>query len=259
MEDLREIQEAIACLREDISLKQKQIEQLNQFRDLAEHGLSETQYHDLCRTDMRCSDLLGQALLKVFPFLQYDRRGANYFYYKLSDEYAFEEGVEIRIPNSAVNGVEIVLEKYRRNSDASHILREYNYKKSSLESEIERLEKYLASRSVVTRAKIAFPSCPTGLAVLHYIFGRKKGKDELFDKLRRAFEERDAVIKSCQEKVHQAEERYAEQQALLKITAARFLDWTEEVRIYQRHWESEAVSFMKGHDGEIILKDRGRF
>lgn len=78
MEDLREIQEAIASLREDISLRQEQIEQLNQFRDLAEHGLSETQYHDLCKTDMRCSDLLGQALLKVFPFLQYDRRGTNY-------------------------------------------------------------------------------------------------------------------------------------------------------------------------------------
>lgn len=261
MEDLREIQEAIASLREDISLKQEQIEQLNQFKELAEHGLSETQYHDLCKTDMRCSDLLGQALLKVFPFLQYDRRGANYFHYKLSDEYAFEQGVEIRIPNSAVDGVEIVLEKYRRDSDASHMLQEYNYKKSRLESEIEKLEEYLASRSVVRKAQIAFPYYSTGLAVLHYIFGRKKGKIELHDKLRKAVEERDAVIKSCQEKVRLAEHLYARQQALLKrYAAALFLNWTEEVRVYQRHWESEqAILFLKGYDREIILQDRGRF
>lgn len=159
-----------------------------------------------------------------------------------------------------MNGVEIVLEKYRRDSDASHILQQYNYRKSRLEGEIEKLEEYLASRSVVRKAQIAFPYYSTGLAVLHYIFGRKKGKIELHDKLRKAIEERDANVRSCQEKVHQAEERYAEQWALLKINAARFLDWTEEVRIYQRCWESkEAILFLRSYDGEIILQDRGCF
>lgn len=259
MDNEKEIREAIASLQEDISLKQEQIKQLSQFGNLVEHGLSETQYHDLCRTDMRCSDLLGQALLTVFPFLQYDRRGTNYFYYKLSDEYAFEEGIEIRIPNSARCGIEIVLEKYRRDSDRNRLEREYNYRKSVIERKIENIEEYLASKSVVRRAEIAFPNELTLPAVLRYVFGRKKGKAELCDMLRRAVEERDADIKAYQEKVRLAEEKYTKQQALLKrYAAALFLKWAKEVRVYERHWESEAAVILM-RNGEVILQDRGCF
>lgn len=68
----KEVSEAIAELEENIANENKLIELLRRFEQLSETGLSEADYHTFCETDMRNTDSLGKALLKVFPFLTYD-------------------------------------------------------------------------------------------------------------------------------------------------------------------------------------------
>lgn len=246
------IENAIAALQRDIEEKNKRVKIL---QNAQEHGigeLTEDTYHEMCLTYLRGSDLLGNALTKVFPFLTYEEGGCNYFYYRT------ENGISVRIPNSAIRSVEIVVDRYFRDADKAiaSIESKYALSRGEYKRTIREGEEYFTTKSIVRKAKIIYQyHYVTWYAVLCYLFSsRKKLRKRVQQRLTEA--QRGSHELSCrmEEEIVRAKENRVRQQTELMRLAADFLKWTKRVNIYEKGSMFEKEEFYM-ENNKIIFKE----
>lgn len=246
----KEVNEAISALEESIANKHKLIELLKQFEQISETGLSETDYHTFCETNMRNSDSLGKALVKVFPFLTYEKKGANYFFFRIQEEGNAVKGFTVKIPSFRANCcVDIVVDEYYRdeNDFRESLNMRYDMVEDRCKSEIAKKEEFLSTRSVFKRSRIIYPYVHPIIAFFPYIFssiGRNRNQ-EMSDELVGLYKKQKEVAAKKSELVRQNEFDREAQQAILSRYIPLFLEWTDTVLVYQKGWEREAAKFTR--------------
>lgn len=227
----KDVNEAISELEESIANENKLIELLKQFEQLFETGLSEMDYHAFCETNMRCSDFLGKALVKVFPFLIYEKKGANHFSFRVQ-----EEGYTVCIPSYCHNCVEIVVDKYYWDKKDSNELVDID--EIRREKEIAGKEAFLSTHSILKRSRIIYPCTHPVIAFLAYIFsgiGRNR-KQEVSAELVNLYKKQKEEADKKSELIRQEKLNRDAQQAVLSRYISLFLKWTNTVFVYPKNW-----------------------
>lgn len=242
------IKEAIANLTEEIAEKQEQIAQLQQFDKIAKKGLTEQEYHNFCETDLRYSDVLGNSLLTVFPFLEYEKRGVNWFFYRLND-------VQVCIPNSRCMGIDIVIPKLipDLNKRIHSIKQEYEFQVKPLEKQLLLYQQYFQAKSDSERAKLMFPTYRTWFALLKFIaLGRVASDKEMRKKQEEAMEQKAALEERFRLKSTEIADFEKSQTFFFKKYIPLFLKWTDTIRVQAVLNNNVAIRFKKGENGELM-------
>lgn len=240
------VEEAIANLKEEIAEKQEQIIQLQQFSEIAERGLTEQEYHNFCDTDLRYSDVLGKALLTVFPFLEYEKREANWFFYHIGD-------VQVCVPNSRCMGIDIVMPNLIPDLDKRiHSTgQKFWFRTKSLEKKIQLYQEYLQVKGIANRAKLMFPTYRTWFAVLRFIaLGKQTADKEMRKKLEEALEEQKVLEEKIRQKNTEVANVYDSQKIFFNKYIPMLLEWTDTVRVQTALDGCVAMKFTK-ENGEI--------
>lgn len=247
------INEAITHLQEDIEEKKKYIKRLEEFEELSKKGLSEIEYHDFCETYIRNSDLLGNALTVVFPFLKLEQSGINYYTYKIEGY----DKTEIKIPSSRCLGINVYFKEYMNEPAVFEktIEQQYLLRMSKLHKDIEICEKFIATNSVFEKAKLVFPHHKTPFNVINLLISSKTfNKKAYIDKLNNATEELKALQEYKNKDLTEKNRKYLEQQSFIEEFIPQFLKWTKTVYIYEAGWNRvEAVCRMR--DGVLLLEN----
>ena len=108
------IKKTLAELKiEKVELENK-IELVKSFDKLTTADFTEEVYHDFCETPLRGTDILGEKLASVFPFLVLQKGRSNY------SEYAFDFkdlkdskyfNIRVTIPCGSITAVEVEIHK----------------------------------------------------------------------------------------------------------------------------------------------------
>lgn len=253
------IQDAIEDVQEEIKDRERCLKRLEEFQSISERGLTEAEYHDLCDTGLRASDSLGEALLTVFPFLEYDKRGANYFFFNLPNQ--DNSKIYVRIPNSRRKGVEIIVSHYCTERDIELLNNHYNLDESIVKAEINRGERFLSDDTpVYEKAGIIFPTLVEWYATIKYVFGnRKRYRKQVEEKLEKACQRRDSIVSKRDKEIEEIKASRESQQELLEKYARLFLKWCDEVRVQSMStqsymYESEVIYEMV--NGKVTSRER---
>lgn len=104
----KDIKEALDELQEDINKKQNQIDLIKNM-DWSK-SVNEEEWHKVCETPLRSSDLLSVLVKNIFPDAENINVGCNYVYFDL---YGFNCG----LPTSRLNGIYIKTDWYKKDND----------------------------------------------------------------------------------------------------------------------------------------------
>lgn len=254
----KSIAEAIEELREDIEEKEGFIKQLEAFEKNAEEGLTEKQYHDLCETPMRYSDLLGKALEAPMPFLEYKKRQPNYFDYVPKDNFNDEE-IKFCIPSSRCMGVEVRVVLFQRNEEtAKKYVENMNMiSEGSCERNIDMAERFFATHNPFKRAKILFRGYRLWFAVLMYFVKgfRRNFKQEVREVKEKAQAELERIATKKATKLDEMLKQRKQQQEALYHYAELLLEWTDKVYVHEQGWDSKRGEFIK-ENGKVVFIER---
>lgn len=269
------IEEAITDLKEDIDDRAGELEELKRFEEEINAGsqvkLDEKRYHKLCRTALRTSDVLGKCLCNTFPFLKHIRGGCNYHFFQLDEQCGGKyrllessvlqnDSIEIRIPNSAVQGVEIVVKKFYIPADKEekYINGLFNYLTNDLDAEIKRIKEFLEAGGYIKEAKLMFPEHRTFFALVKYTvfltLAKQNVRRTMEIKLAEAEKERNNRIEKKEKALEEAFKLREEQQSLLRHYASYFLEWTDKVRVYENTYQSVKQEFFY-ENGKMTSKE----
>lgn len=146
------VEEAVETIEEEIADCQKKLQALNSFKTDTDN-LSETEYHILCQTNMRCSDTLDEKLVKNFPSLQFRKAYANFFLYNIANT-----DITVQIPSSALNCIEIRMPEYfEENESFAKRLRYRNLDtKMRYERTMSACKEILSQKSIAKKSKLVF-------------------------------------------------------------------------------------------------------
>lgn len=217
------ITQAIESIKNDIDELQTKIGLLN---SLDENTIvTENVYHELCDTDLRRSDFLGQLVAKQIPELKYDKQSPNYFHYTTDNK-----DIDVCIPSSAVKNVNLLVFHYY-GKNTSDILREFNI--NSKTNQINRIEHFLQTKNF--KYFIA-------------VISGKKRKAEKY--LKELIDERDRLEKAYKDWQNDQITHRNEQQLELRKYIDILLNWTNEVRVYSKSMTSYFLKVTKDN-GEI--------
>ena len=169
---------------------ENKIELVKSFDKLTTADFTEEVYHDFCETTLRGTDILGEKLASVFPFLVLQKGRSNY------SEYAFDFkdlkdnkyfNIRVTIPCCSVTAVEIEIHKKK-----SFFTFEGDIE--IIEKKIEELEKVL-TYSFSQRVEYCGKGFHRWFRPIHYIL--KHNKKELNNKIRMAIEEEKEHLKNA--------------------------------------------------------------
>mgnify|MGYP003292420070 CR=1 FL=1 len=223
------VSEVINELEKQICEAQKQIAQLKRFDALVQEGITEQVYHELCETDMRYTDELGKAIETVLPCLHYKSRNSNSFVYDTDNS-----AIQVRIPNTLQQGIDIVVDKYCANEEIVVNTIERRYQQNdSYRKAIQLAEQFLSTTSLIDKAKLVFPTYKSWFAVLHYSFARlRKNYNERFVQiLLDAREKEKNLLLKKQADIEEALTNRKLQQESLLVYAKLLLEWTQVVYV----------------------------
>ena len=222
------INETLKSLENKKAEIENQIELVKSFDNLTTADFTEDVYHDFCKTTLRGSDILGEKLASVFPFLVLQKGRSNY------NEYAFDFkdlkdnkyfNIRVTIPCCSVTAVEIEIHKKK-----SFFTFEGDIE--IIEKKIEELEKVL-TYSFSQRVEYCGKGFCNWFKPIHYIF--KHNKKELNNKIRMAIEGEKERLKDAKARKLKNEIVSREFQRLTdKIVAEyvpQFLEWTKVVTV----------------------------
>ena len=222
------IKETLAELENEKTEIEKKIELVKSFDKLTTADFTEEVYHDFCKTTLRGSDILGEKLASVFPFLVLQKGRSNY------NEYAFDFkdlkdnkyfNIRVTIPCYAVTAIEIEIHKKK-----SFFM--FQNEVEIIEKKIEDLEKVL-TYSFSQRIEYCGKGYRNWFRPIHYLF--KHNKKELNNKILMAIEEEKEHLKNAKARKLKNEIVSREFQRLTdKIVAEyvpQFLEWTKVVTV----------------------------
>lgn len=222
------INETLKSLENEKAEIEKQIELVKSFDKLTPTDFTEEVYHDFCKTTLRGTDILGEKLANVFPFLVLQKGRSNY------SEYAFDFkdlknnkyfNIRVTIPCGSVTAVEIEIHKKK-----SFFTFEGDIE--IIEKKIEELEKVL-TYSFSQRVEYCGKGFRRWFRPIHYLF--KHNKKELNNKIRMAIEEGKEHLKNTKARKLKNEIVSREFQRLTDKIVAEYvpqlLEWTKVVTV----------------------------
>ena len=222
------INETLKSLENEKAEIEKQIELVKSFDKLTPTDFTEEVYHDFCETTLRGTDILGEKLANVFPFLVLQKGRSNY------SEYAFDFkdlkdnkyfNIRVTIPCCSVTAVEIEIHKKK-----SFFTFEGDIE--IIEKKIEELEKVL-TYSFSQRVEYCGKGFRRWFRPIHYLF--KHNKKELNNKIRMAIEEEKEHLKNTKARKLKNEIVSREFQRLTDKIVAEYvpqlLEWTKVVTV----------------------------
>lgn len=238
-------------LSEAIDRLNEEIHELQAKREMLVHQdfscISEKQFHEMCETDLRYTDFLAKVIGINFQ-IEFKERTPSYYYYHLLNNW------ELRIPIFRKNGIEIIVPKYFKKDirTDSDYLRYEESKRESAEK-VGMIESLFFEGNLLSKARC--------------VYGRKYKKTLLgnlvciinymitnpFLKYKKRFS---VILEDLQERnknasdrlskyIKESEEGYKVQSDLIK-SYLKFLDWTDEIRIYQRYYQTPSEIISKG-------------
>lgn len=222
---LKEIEQEIHKL----NVRKEKIQRLQNVLD--KEIISETEYHELCETPLRYTDLLGKLVCNALPCLTYESYSLNYFHYLANDW-------QVRIPNSRCSGIEIVLPYYgvknRCECNSQNFSR--TLKLGSTKDKIRKIERFLASDSILEKALLAEPASVSQLVkyIIDWIFKGKRYKRDMTSRLidlkEKASSLESELNKTYRIYLSNVQKIYLALQEILP----EMLEWTDKVRIYTK-------------------------
>lgn len=222
------IKETLAELENEKTEIENKIELVKSFDKLTTADFTEEAYHDFCETTLRGTDILGEKLASVFPFLilQKDRKNYNEYAFDfkdLKDNKYFS--IRVTIPCSLITAVEI--EVYKKQNFFT-----FQSEIDGLEKKIEELEKVL-TYSFSQRVEWCGKGFRNWFKPIHYIF--KHNKKELNNKVITAIKEAKEDLKNAKERKLKEEimnrqfQRFTDK--IVDEYVPRFLEWTRVVTV----------------------------
>ena len=79
------IKETLAELENEKKELENRIELVKSFDKLTTADFTEEVYHDFCETTLRGTDILGEKLANVFPFLVFQKRNYNEYVFSFKN------------------------------------------------------------------------------------------------------------------------------------------------------------------------------
>ena len=220
------INETLAELENEKRELENRIELVKSFDKLTTADFTEEVYHDFCKTTLRGTDILGEKLASIFPFLVFQK--SNYSEYVFSfknikDSKYFD--IRVTIPCYAVTSIEIEVHKKKSFFTFQNDV-------EIIEKKIEELEKVL-TYSFSQRVEYCGKDYRNWFKPIHYLF--KHNKKELNNKIRMAIEEEKEHLKNTKARHLKNDILLREFQRLTdKIVAEyvpQFLEWTRIVTV----------------------------
>lgn len=243
------IQEAINVLEDEISENNERIKLLKAFDAISERGLTEEEYHVLCETDLRNSDILGQALSISMPFLIYDRCEPNSFIYMVDD-------FEVHIPSSSNTWVNIIVEGFHANRDEIETNANLKFcsREMVCERELNKVYTYINSKSLVEKSHICFPTFSKPFAIANYIFRQAGCTDSAHKYLTELLREKMNIEKEKKEYIEEADSKRLELRSILFNYIKRLLKWTNDVYVTDRNHRYTQVHYVM-KDNQIVTSE----
>lgn len=222
------IKETLAELENEKTEIENKIELVKSFDKLTTADFTEEVYHDFCETPLRGTDILGEKLASVLPFLVLQKGRSNY------SEYAFDFkdlkdnkyfNIRVTIPCCSITAVEIEIHKKK-----SFFTFEGDIE--IIEKKIEELEKVL-TYSFSQRVEYCGKGFRNWFKPIHYIL--KHNKKELNNKIRMAIEKEKEHLKNTKARKLKNEIVSREFQRLTDKIVAEYvpqlLEWTKVVTV----------------------------
>lgn len=222
------INETLKSLENEKAEIENQIELVKSFDNLTTADFTEEVYHDFCETTLRGTDILGEKLASVFPFLVLQKGRSNY------NEYAFDFkdlkdnkyfNIRVTIPCCLITAVEIEIHKKKSFFTFADEI-------EIIEKKIEELEKVL-TYSFSQRVEYCGKGFCKWFRPIHYLF--KHNKKELNNKILMAIKEEKEHLKNAKARKLKNEIVSREFQRLTdKIVTEyvpQFLEWTKVVTV----------------------------
>lgn len=237
----KELNEAIEEINQDIIENRNKIKHIKSFNTKLEKlksgkgTITEEEYHYLCETPLRYTDILGKSLIYVIPGLEYKKRHANFFVYTL-------DGYNISIPNSRQLGIDIYLDNFTEdienyicyvNRCHRHTLTNYN---KAIESNID----ILSYENLISKSKIYVKDKPDFMKPFYYVMSdlscrlayKHSLEKELKNQLEELRKEKEQFLKDIKHKY----KIYHEEQIKLHNYLDKYLPilhkWTDTVRVH---------------------------
>lgn len=246
------IQEAIIELRGEIAEREGKIKLLNDVERLvANNELTEELYHKLCLTPLRRTDMLGQMLSKVFPFLIYNEWQPNAFVYKTADD------LTVEIPSTYTNKVIFVIPDLCTQAIREQREKMHQIEISELQKSIATANAFLNENNVFKQLRIAYPKGNLCIAAIQYVFGNtpKRFKQQLAA----AINELENVVKRYRRDLQELSRRWREQRYQIDLYAPLFLQWTSQVYVCQNNTTSSLfiphIVITKDDDGKLVYEE----
>lgn len=183
------INETLAILEENKVEIEEQIELVKKFDKISTTDFTEEVYHKFCNTTLRGSNILGEKLASVFPFLayQYGKNNYNEYVFNFKDIKSNKYfDIYVTIPNSLVTAIEIKIQKKKSFfGDKNGI--------EDIEKQIKELEKVL-TYSFFQRVEWCGAGFHSWFKPIHYII--KHNKKEINNKVTTIIEKKKETLKT---------------------------------------------------------------
>ena len=220
------IKETLAELENEKKELENRIELVKSFDKLTTADFTEEVYHDFCETTLRGTDILGEKLANVFPFLVFQKRNYNEYVFSfknIKDNKYFD--IRVTIPCYAVTSIEIEVHKKKSFFTFQNDV-------EIIEKKIEDLEKIL-TYSFSQRVEYCGKGCRNWFKPIHYLI--KHNKKELNNKIHMAIEEEKEHLKNTKIRHLKNEILLREFQRLTDKIVVDYvpalLEWTKVVMI----------------------------
>lgn len=222
------IKETLAGLENEKVVLENKIELVKSFDKLTTADFTEEVYHDFCETTLRGTDILGEKLASVFPFLVLQKGKSNYNEYvfdfkDLKDNKYFN--IRVTIPCCSITAVEIEIHKMKSFFTFADDI-------EIIEKKIEGLEKIL-TYSFSQRVEYCGKGFRRWFRPIHYLI--KHNKKELNNKIHMAIKEEKEHLKNTKIRHLKNEILLREFQRLTDKIVADYvpalLEWTKVVMI----------------------------
>lgn len=133
------INDAVKDISDEIKILQERRDFLHRLN--LNSKITEDEWHELCLSSLRTSDILADVVKNIFPSATNVSVGANYVYFYIND-------LKCYLPTSAIRGIEIDVDWYTRLEEPK--LNDNNYKSQ----EHRKLERYMNATNWDEKSKI---------------------------------------------------------------------------------------------------------
>lgn len=211
--------QAIKQIKDEIKDLNHQIKMLENLENI---DLTEDNYHQLCNTILRSSDILGQMLAQKLN-VSFSEVSPNYFHFTL------DNGWKLDIPSSNLSGVDLRIPNYLSDNE---LFTDLVITVCNSKDKLQKVSDFLEIKDISYRAHLLFPR--TRLKTLRYIITNpinqyQKRYSKEYNKLK-------IKVKLAEENYYNTKrihkQAYELQKQFIDRYASELFKWTSTIRIH---------------------------